>query len=92
MSENKTNINKKDTAWNKADPIKGKNPEVWREDNYGNTIKRGSYGTQGKYGWEVDHKHPKAKGGTDSPRNLQALHWEENRKKSDQYPWDKKKK
>jgi len=34
-------------------------------------------------GWELDHKNPIARGGTESPRNLQALHWEENRAKSD---------
>lgn len=41
-------------------------------------------------GWEVDHKHPVAKGGSDNPRNLQAVQWEENRTKSDKYPYKKK--
>jgi 5-methylcytosine-specific restriction endonuclease McrA len=81
-----------DNAWEKAKPINGENPDVYRKDTYGNTIRKPSYGTQGEYGWEVDHKHPAAKGGTDKPQNLQPLHWEENRKKSDQYPYDKKKK
>lgn len=77
----------KKVAWEKAKPIRGKNSDVWRKDPYGNTIKWGSYGTKGEYGWEIDHKHPKSKGGTDNPRNLQAIHWQENRKKRDKYPY-----
>ncbi|MBC8552356.1 MAG: HNH endonuclease [Candidatus Brocadiales bacterium] len=46
-------------------------------------MRNGSHGTLGEYGWEVDHKNPKAKGGTENLRNIQALHWEENREKSD---------
>ena len=38
-------------------------------------------------GWEIDHRHPKSKGGTDCPRNLQAVQWKENRTKSDKYPY-----
>ena len=38
-------------------------------------------------GWEVDHRHPISKGGTDSPKNLQAVQWKENRQKSDTYPY-----
>jgi 5-methylcytosine-specific restriction endonuclease McrA len=70
-------------AWEKAIPIRGQNPETWRRDSEGNKIRSASYGTQGKFGWEVDHKNPIAKGGTDHLRNIQALHWKENREKSD---------
>ena len=70
-------------VWEKAKPIRGKNPDVWRRDAEGNKIRYGSYGTQGEYGWELDHKNPVSNGGTDNPRNLQPLHWEENRAKSD---------
>jgi len=79
MASNKT-IN---DVWDKARPIRGKNPDVWRKDEAGNVIRFASYGTLGEYGWELDHKNPIARGGTESPRNLQALHWEENRAKSD---------
>lgn len=79
-----------ENAWNNAKPIKGKNPDVYRKDNYGNTMYKPSYGKQSKMGWEVDHKHPVAKGGTDSSRNLQAVQWQENRIKSDKYPYKKK--
>ena len=70
-------------VWNKAKTIRGKDPDVWRRDDYGNKIRHGSYGTQGEYGWHVDHKNPSSKGGSDNIRNLQPLHWEENLEKSD---------
>ncbi len=79
---------KRNNAWNKANEVRGKDPEVWRRDKFGNLLRWGSYGTQGEFGWEVDHRFPRAKGGTDAPKNLQAIHWEENRKKSDKYPYE----
>lgn len=75
-----------DQVWEKAKLVKGKNPEVWRKDAEGNLIRKGSYGTKGEFGWEIDHRKPLAKGGSDDPRNLQPLHWEENREKSGKYP------
>lgn len=68
-------------VWEKAKEIHGKDSEVWRKDKYDNKIRFGSYGTEGEYGWEIDHKNPKDKGGSDQLRNLQPLHWEENREK-----------
>ena len=70
-------------TWEKAKAIRGKNPETWRKDDLGNKIRMGSYGTQVKFGWEIDHKNPRSRGGTDNPHNLQALHWEANRRKGD---------
>ena len=70
-------------AWENAKPIRGKKPETWRRDLEGNKIRSGSYGTTGEYGWEVDHKNTKGKRGTEHMKNIQALHWKENRKKSD---------
>ena len=69
------------TVWEKAKPMKGKDPNVWRKDGCGNIIRFGSYGTLGEYGWERDHKIPKDKGGSDQMKNLQPLHWKANRKK-----------
>lgn len=74
---------KKDRAWDRASKVCGKDPDTWRRDAIGNLIRRGSYGTTGEYGWEIDHKNPKAKGGSDHGRNLRALHWASNRRKSD---------
>lgn len=82
-------LDKQDIAWNNAHKIKGKNPEVYRRDDYGNLMYRASYGKQTQMGWEIDHKHPRSKGGTDSPKNLQAVQWKENRSKSDKYPFKK---
>jgi 5-methylcytosine-specific restriction endonuclease McrA len=72
-------------AWERASTIRGKNPDAWRRDEKGNEIRHASYGTTGAFGWEIDHRKPSSKGGTDHGRNLQALHWEANRKKSDKY-------
>ena len=70
-------------VWEKAKPIRGKNDDVWRRDSQGNTIRSASYGTEGEFGWEIDHKNPIAKGGSDSMRNKQTLQWKANREKGD---------
>lgn len=72
-----------DDVWDKGKPIRGKNPEAWRRDPDGNKIRKGSYGTEGEYGWEIDHIKPKARGGGDDLRNLQPLRPDANREKSD---------
>jgi 5-methylcytosine-specific restriction endonuclease McrA len=77
-------------SWGEAKPIRGKSPDAWRRDPYGNVIRKGSYGTRGEYGWELDHSKPKSRGGSNADRNIQPVHWEENRKKSNQYPYKKK--
>ena len=74
-------------AWDNAMTLRSENPDVWRRDELGNLIKSGSYGTLGKYGWEVDHRKPRAKGGTDHLRNIRPLHHKANRMKSDIYPY-----
>ena len=66
-------------VWEKGETVRGDDPDIWRKDAEGNLIRRGSYGTQGEYGWEIYHKIPKAKGGSDDLRNLQPLHTEVNR-------------
>lgn len=70
-----------DKAWKNAKKIRGKDPGKYRQDPYGNPIYRNSYGKPSEMGWEVDHIKPKANGGRDSTRNLQALHTSTNRRK-----------
>lgn len=71
----------KEIARDKAFSVRGKNPNLWRRDSQGNEIYKPAYGKRGKHGWEVEHKNPKSKGGTDNPRNLQTLQTKANRQK-----------
>jgi hypothetical protein len=73
----------RDAAWDRAAKIRNKNPDTWRRDELGNPMRNGSYGTEGDFGWEIDHRNPQSKGGTDHGRNLRALNWLANRQKSD---------
>ena len=77
----------KQIAWEKARMLRGKDPDLYRRDRAGNVMYWPSYGKHTPMGWEVDHSHPRALGGTDSPRNIQALNTAENRRKGDRYPW-----
>ena len=72
-------------VWNKAKPIRGKNPNLYRRDSKGNEIYKPAYGTNGEKGWHVDHKKPVSKGGSDHRRNLQALQSAANLKKGDKH-------
>ncbi len=78
---------RRNTAWDKAQPIRGKNPGLFRRDPLGNEIYKPAYGKNGPKSWEVDHSKPKSKGGTNSPRNLQAMQTSANRRKSNKYPY-----
>jgi 5-methylcytosine-specific restriction endonuclease McrA len=78
----------KDQAWENAQKIRGKNPNLWRRDDFGNPIYKPAYGTNGKYGWEVDHKHPVSRGGSDRADNLRALNTIVNREKGKKYPYE----
>jgi 5-methylcytosine-specific restriction endonuclease McrA len=79
-----------DAVWERGKPIRGKDPSLYRRDSAGNEIYRPSYGKESPMGWQIDHKHPIADGGSDSLANLQPLQSEENREKGDQYPWKPK--
>lgn len=74
---------KKDAVWNKARPIRGKDPDKYRQDPYGNEMYYDSYGQDSEKGWEIDHIKPKARGGSDATVNLQALNTRVNRQKGD---------
>jgi hypothetical protein len=48
----------RDIAWERATPIRGKNPDAWRRDQRGNRIRYGSFGTRGKYAWTLERGKP----------------------------------
>jgi len=70
-------------AWNNAEKVRGKDPDLYRKDPYGNQMYRHSHGKDSEMGWDVDHIKPKARGGSDETRNLQALNSSINRGKGD---------
>lgn len=70
-----------DKAWENAKKIKGEDPDKYRQDPYGNTMYKNSYGKSSKMGWDVDHIKPESKGGSDATKNLQALNSSVNRSK-----------
>nr|WP_317054348.1 HNH endonuclease domain-containing protein [Roseovarius sp. W115]MDV2927891.1 HNH endonuclease domain-containing protein [Roseovarius sp. W115] len=73
-------------VWNKARPVKGKNPNLYRRDSQGNVIYKPAYNRSSRMGWQVDHIWPRSKGGSDAGRNLQALQTSANKRKSNKIP------
>ena len=76
-----------EAVWSKGSPIDGYDARTWRRDKCGRAMKRDQRNREDEYGWEIDHIKPVALGGTDDLTNLQPLHWSNNAKKSDTYPW-----
>lgn len=74
-------------VWTKGQIIQGWDPNVWRHDACGHVMKFDQHGETSSHGWEIDHVLPRAKGGSTELSNLQPLYWENNRRKSDTYPW-----
>ena len=74
---------RKDDVWEKAKPIRGKDPEQHRQDPYGNEMYKPSYGKDSDKGWEIDHIKPASQGGSDHLSNLQAMNTAKNRELGD---------
>lgn len=77
-----------EAVWKKAVYLSGSGATEHRKDKCGSIIQFDKYGDTGtSLGWEIDHINPLSNGGTDDITNLQALRWENNRRKGDRYPW-----
>lgn len=77
-----------EAIWEKASPIPGFDPTLWRLDARNEAICRFDYRCDGvRFAWEIDHVLPVALGGTDAPENLQPLRVTTNRRKGDAWPW-----
>ncbi len=74
-----------DLVWRTANPF---GFSSLKYDKCGKLMRYEEYGnTNSSLGWEIDHIKPVSKGGGDEITNLQPLQWEDNRRKSDTYPW-----
>jgi hypothetical protein len=76
-------------VWLNARPVPGQDPAAIRADASGAWMAFAQYGKRSPLGWEIDHRRPVARGGSDEIANLHALHWANNRSKGDDWPaWD----
>jgi 5-methylcytosine-specific restriction endonuclease McrA len=78
-------VSKKDieAAWERLPTIRGKDPDKVRRDETGKEILKSAYGTTKKGNWQIDHRNPLSRGGSDDARNLRALNTKSNQRKSD---------
>jgi hypothetical protein len=72
-------------AWNKAQPVAGYEPSMYRKDRFGALIAFSEHGKTTMYGWEIDHIWPLSQGGLLASQNEVATHWKYNRAKSDNF-------
>jgi hypothetical protein len=79
----KFNFRQKQQCWEKAEEVKGRDPDRWRRDIAGNVLARRLTGCDGCLCYEFDHVVPWAKDGPTSVENCQILQTRANRWKSD---------
>ncbi|XP_015059621.1 uncharacterized protein LOC107005522 [Solanum pennellii] len=63
----------KQQCWDKAEKVKGRDPDRWRRDPLGNTIFRKLVGCPGCLCHDYDHIIPYSKGGESTLENCQVL-------------------
>ncbi|KAF5952527.1 hypothetical protein HYC85_010471 [Camellia sinensis] len=63
----------KQQCWDKADKVKGRDPDRWRRDNLGNILFRKLVGCPGCLCHDYDHIVPYSKGGKSTLENCQVL-------------------
>ncbi|KAL3322410.1 hypothetical protein AABB24_039829 [Solanum stoloniferum] len=71
----------KQQCWEKAEKVKGRDPDRWRRDPLGNTIFRKLVGCPGCLCHDYDHIIPYSKGGESTLENCQVLQATVNRSK-----------
>ncbi|XP_050225759.1 uncharacterized protein LOC126675195 [Mercurialis annua] len=71
----------KQQCWDKAETIKGRDPDRWRRDPLGNTVFRKLVGCPGCLCHDYDHILPYSKGGKSTLDNCQVLQATVNRSK-----------
>ncbi|CAI9757545.1 unnamed protein product [Fraxinus pennsylvanica] len=71
----------KQQCWEKAQKIKGRDPDRWRRDPLGNTVFRKLVGCPGCLCHDYDHIIPYSKGGKSTLENCQVLQATVNRSK-----------
>lgn len=76
---------KKDQVWDKGKKMRGKDPNLYRRDSFGNPMYYPSYGKTSEMGWNIDHSKPQSEGGTDHLNNLKPMNSKANSKKSNKY-------
>jgi len=72
-------------CWSQARIVYGRDSRLWRKDEMGNLLYKPAYGKRGQFGWHIDHRKPRALGGTDHRRNLRVLYWKANISKGSRY-------